>query len=291
MIREIEAKTILNTNKHPSSWFGVKYGMNIYRGCQHRCIYCDSRSDCYRIENFDNAIIVKINAIDKLKEELSKKRKKGTIGTGAMSDPYMPIEKKYKLTRKSLEVISDFKYTVNIATKSNLVLRDIDLLEQINKIYANVTFTITTTDDELAKKIEPLAPLPSERLKAMGVLSSIGIRTGVLMMPILPYLEDNEGNIKDIAEKSAYYGARYIYPAFGVTLRDSQRVYYYKELDKYYPGLSEKYKKKYGDRYSCGANNVQKLKAIFRENCLKHNIMMGMISYEKENNLRQLSLF
>src|SRR3989339_474673 len=132
MIKEIEAKTILSTSKHPSSWFGAKYIMNIYRGCEHKCIYCDSRSECYRIENFDD-VIVKINAATLLKSEIRKKRVKGTISTGAMSDPYTLAEKDYKLTSQSLEIIAENRFPVHITTKSNMVLRDIESLIEINK--------------------------------------------------------------------------------------------------------------------------------------------------------------
>jgi len=155
LIKEIDAKVLLSPNKKPSGWFGTNYLFNIYRGCEHRCIYCDSRSLCYKIENFDE-LIVKRNAIELLRKELKGKRKKGTIGTGSMSDPYTISEKKYSLTRGCLEAIAEYNFPVHITTKSNLILRDIDLLEEINKTYASVAITITTTNDALAKKLNPL---------------------------------------------------------------------------------------------------------------------------------------
>lgn len=288
MIKEVQAKRILNRSKHPSGWFGVVYGMNIYRGCQHSCIYCDSRSECYRIENFDD-IIVKINAPELLEKELRNKRKKWTVGTGAMSDPYMPIEKKYELTKQCLEIVEKYKFPLQITTKSNLILRDIKLLKNINKIYTCVAITVTTADDELAKKIEPNSPLPSERLKALGILSSIGIKAGITMMPILPYIEDNKENIAEIVDKAKEYGAKFIIPSFGVTLRDKQRVYYYKELDRNFPGLRQKYEKKYKNYYSCFCNNYNELKQIFYEKCNKYNIETKMPSYAKENTKEQLT--
>jgi len=288
MIKEIQAKTLLTNSKNPSSWFGVKYGMNIYRGCQHQCIYCDSRSECYRIENF-NDVLVKVNAVEILRKELSKKRIKGTIGTGAMSDPYTFAEKKYMLTRKALEVIAEFRYPVNIITKSNLILRDIEILQEINKIHACVAFTITTTDDDLARKIEPGAPSPSERLKAMGILSELGITTCVTMMPILPFIEDTEANILDIVKQAKEYGAKNIVSALGMTLRDRQRAYYYEKLDLLFPGLRGKYEKKFGNNYGCGTNNSKKLKQLLNEACYKCGISTEMPSYYNKVSSVQLS--
>ncbi len=290
MIKEIEAKQILTTCKNPSMWFGVKYNFNVYRGCEFQCIYCDSRSKCYCIENFKD-ILVKINSVELLKKELKSKRKKGTVGTGAMSDPYIYSEKKFELTRKSLEVIAEYRFPVHITTKSNLVLRDIDLLEEINRIYASVSITVTTTDDNLAKIIEPNAPLPTERLKALGILSSIGICTSITMMPILPFIEDNEQNILDIVKKADYYGVRHIVPAIGMTLREGNREYYYDKLDEHFPGLREKYEKKYGSRYSCTPSNSKKLWNTFNEACYKYGISTKMPSYENKVTAMQISMF
>ena len=288
MRKEIEVKRILNRSKHPSGWFGVVYNMNIYRGCQHGCIYCDSRSECYRIENFDD-ITIKINAPKLLDKELRSKRKKGTIGTGSMSDPYIPLEKEYELTRQCLEIIGKFRFPVHITTKSNLILRDIKILKKINELYASVAITITTTDDILAKKIEPNAPLPSDRLEALSILSSVGIRTGIVMMPLLPYIQDSKDNIVKIVEKAKECGVGFIVPSFGMTLRDRQRAYYYKELDKHFPGLREKYERKYKNYYSCGCNNYSLLKKVFYEKCLSNGIKTTMPSYSQENTMTQIS--
>lgn len=289
MLQEIEAKTILSVNKQPSAWFGAVYLMNIYRGCEHGCIYCDSRSECYRIANFQD-VLVKVNAPKLLKAELRKKRKKGTIGTGAMSDPYTPAERKYKLTEEALKLIAEHRFPLHITTKSNLILRDIDILQEISRIYASVAFTLTTVDDNLARKIEPGAPLPSERLKAMGILSTLGISAGVTMMPILPFIEDNEENILGIVKAAKYYGAEFIYPYIGMTLRDRQREYYYDKLDLLFPGLKEKYHKRFGTRYSCLGNNVRRLYDILREACKKEGISTKMPSYANKVSSMQLSL-
>lgn len=290
MIRELEAKSILSTCKKPSQWFGVKYTFNIYRGCEHKCIYCDSRSECYGIENFDD-LIVKTNAVELLKKELASKRSKGTVGTGAMGDPYTMSEKKYKLTRKALEVISDSNYPVHIITKNNLILRDIEILQEINKIYASVAMTITTTDNELAKKIEPFAPSPIDRMKALGILSMVGICTSITMMPILPFIEDTKENIIDIVKKANYYGVKHIIPWLGMSLRDRQRAYYYNKLDSIFPGIREKYEKRFGYTYNCSVNNYKKLLDILHEACDKYNISLKMPTYEHKLSSVQLNLF
>src|SRR5512136_395368 len=191
MPREIQAKVLLSSSKHPDPWFGIRYTMNLYRGCQHQCIYCDSRSECYQIEEFSD-ILVKANAIEVLRKELAHKRIKGTIGTGSMNDPYMPLEAERRLTRQALEVIAEFRFPVHVITKSDLVLRDMDLLKEISRVYAAVTFTITTYDDGLSKMLEPGAPVSSRRLAAMQTLSAAGILTGVALMPVLPFIEDTE---------------------------------------------------------------------------------------------------
>lgn len=288
MIKEIQAKSILIPSKSPSHWFGAKYIMNIYRGCEHRCIYCDSRSDCYKIEDFDN-LEIKVNAIDLLKKEISRKRSKDTIGTGAMSDPYTISEKKYRLTEKALEVIADRGFPVHITTKSNLILRDIDIIQSISRIYASVAFTITSFDDDMSKKIEPFAPSATDRFNAMGILSTLGIVTGITLMPILPFIQDNEKNIVEIIKRAKDYGASYIYPCFGVTLRDRQREYFYKQLDEKFKGVRANYEKKFGDKYMCNVNNASKLKKVFYETCDKYNISTEMPSYKKELTSMQLS--
>ncbi|HBN05534.1 MAG TPA: radical SAM protein, partial [Bacteroidales bacterium] len=170
-IKYIQAKSILSKLSHTDLWFGISYNMNLYRGCQHGCIYCDTRSECYGINDISQ-IRIKENAIELLQKELSSKRmQKATIGTGSMNDPYMPIEKEIRLTRKALELINKYKYPVHIITKSNLVERDVDLLEEISKTYSAVSFTITTFDDKLSNIIEPFAPSTSLRFKAIETLA------------------------------------------------------------------------------------------------------------------------
>jgi len=289
MIKEIEAKTILNYVKQPDTWFGLRYNLNLYRGCQHQCIYCDSRSDCYHIENFAD-ILVKTNAIELLKDELPRKRNRGTIGFGSMNDPYMPIEKERVLTRKALDAIHKNHFPVHILTKSTLVLRDIGILKKITEQYAAVSFTVTTADDELCKKLEPGAPIASERLAAMKELSENEIYTGVLMMPILPFIEDTKENIEAIVSQAAESGASYILPWFGMSLRSGQREYFYAKLDELFPGLRAKYEIRYGEQYQCHVPHAQELYQYFNELCMKYGIAKKMSVYE-ENASVQGELF
>ena len=170
MIQEIQAKTLLSSVRGEDRIFDLKYNFNLYRGCPHQCIYCDSRSACYGIEDFRD-VLVKVNAPELLAKELARKRVKGPIGTGSMSDPYNPVEARYQLTRRVLEVIARFAYPVHIITKSDLVLRDVDLLQTIGRVHATVCFSISTADDELARKIEPGAPVSSARKITMSTFS------------------------------------------------------------------------------------------------------------------------
>lgn len=291
-IKYTEAKKMLIKNKKPSAWFGTYYTMNIYRGCQHGCIYCDSRSSCYQIKHFDSEIIVKENAIDLLKRELHSKVVKGTIGTGAMSDPYMPIERKLALTRQALELLAYYHFPVHINTKSDLVLRDLDLLTKINQVFAAVAITITTIDDELAKIIEPRAPLPSKRLEALKALSDAGIYVGVLLMPILPFIDDNVEQVMDVVQKSIDHGARFIYPSMGMTIRDGQREYFYEQLNCHFKGLSQKYHTTFGKSYSCYSPHSRHNYNRLKQYCLDRGvpIKMGEIKTYNNNPYEQIGL-
>lgn len=290
MVKEITAKSLLSRNLNPDQWFGTDYLFNIYRGCEHHCIYCDSRSLCYQIENFDS-LTVKINSKHLLEKELKNKRKKGLLGTGSMSDPYTLSEKKYELTRGCLEIIADYDYPVHITTKSNLILRDIDLLQEINKNYASAAITITTCDDKLAKILEPAAPCPSDRFKTLGVLSKLDICTSITMMPILPFIEDTEENIKNIIIKADYYGVKHIIPWLGMSLRDRQRDYYYKCLDLNFPGMRKKYEENFRNNYICSCEHYKKLSYILKELCDKYNISLQMPYYKKRVTEVQLNFF
>ncbi|MEZ4643425.1 MAG: radical SAM protein [Chloroflexota bacterium] len=289
MIHEIQAVTLLNSVKQPDPWFGLKYNMNLYRGCQHQCIYCDSRSQCYGIENFRD-ILVKVNAIDLLRQELARKRVKGTIGTGSMNDPYMPVEKQYRLTAQALAVIAQFRFPVHVITKSDLVLRDLETLRQINAVYAAVSFSLSTVDDDLARKVEPGAPVPSRRLQAMAQLAQAGIVTGVVMMPVLPFIEDEAASVQRLVQMAVDHGASYIIPSLGVTLRDRQRAYYYAQLDCHFPGLRQQYQRRYGRDYFCPVPEYGVLQQAFAAWCAAAGLPTRMPMYEPET-AQQLSLF
>lgn len=294
MIQEVEVKGILNPVRQPDNWFGLKYNMNLYRGCQHRCIYCDSRSRCYQIEHFDRDVIVKVNAVDLLQEQLPRKRGRGTIGTGSMNDPYMPIEKQYNLAGRALAVIAENRFPVHVITKSDLVLRDIDILEEISQVFAAVSFTITAASDALGKKVEPGAPEVSRRLAAMGRLADRGIDTGVLLMPVLPFIEDHPENIREIVQKAADHGASYVLPSLGMTLRDRQREYYYKKLDQLFPGTRNNYLKRFANRYFAEAQNSAALNHALKEACRETGIRLSMPKFAPEKifkNELQMSMF
>jgi DNA repair photolyase len=290
---EIRAKSLLIRNKSPESWFGVSWNMNLYRGCEHGCIYCDSRSQCYGIENFAS-VQVKINAPHLLAKELSRKRRVAVVGTGAMSDPYTPAERNYKMTRRALEIIDNHGFPVHIATKSDLVVRDIDLLKSINRKFASVAFTLTTADDSLASVIEPGAPPPSARLAAMKELSGAGIYTGVLLMPVLPFIEDTPENIVSIFEKAHRSGAGFVMPFFGMTLRDRQREYFYSRLDRHFPGLRRRYEQSFGDSYRCMSGKRAQLYRLLRDRCRAVGMacdMRDVKRYQPDNDCVQPRLF
>jgi len=291
----ISAKSIVMKNKKPQYWFGHDYNMNIYKGCSHGCIYCDSRSDCYNIEDFDR-VRAKENAIEIIKNELSKKREKGVVGTGAMSDPYNPCEKKEHLTRKALEWIDYYGYGVGIATKSDLITRDVDVLKRINKHSSVcIAMTITTYDDQLSSVIEPNVVVSSKRFEALKRLGDAGLYTGILLMPILPFINDNEDNIVNIIKAAYDVGVKFIYPSFGVTLRMNQRDYYFKKLDENFKGMKELYLKEFGGGYECGSGKNRELWKVFKKTCNELGIKykMGDIieGYKHSRSNKQINFF
>ena len=272
----VKAKTILTKVKDGSEWYGVDYNMNLYRGCSHGCIYCDSRSECYHIDNFD-IVKGKENMLHILENELSKKRLKGVVGIGAMSDTYNPMEIKYQQTRGALQLISKYSFGVSIDTKSNLILRDIDLLKEINsKNNVIIKFTITTPDDNLSKIIEPNVCVSSKRLEAIKLLNDNGIYAGIMMNPVLPFITDKEEDIIKLVKLASEYGAKFIHTYMGMTLRDNQRDYYFNKLDKNFPGLKDKYIKTYGNKYNCLALNYKQLYKVFTDECDRYGILYKM---------------
>lgn len=289
MIQYIEAKTILSKLRGYDSMFGLTYNMNLYRGCQHGCIFCDTRSECYGVGDISQ-ISVKKNALELLRKELRSKKAKGTIGTGSMNDPYMPIEKDTLMTRNTLTIISEVKFPVHVITKSNLVVRDYDILQEINKTYAAISITITCADDTLSKKLEPNAPSTSDRFKAIEFLSKNGIYTGITLMPLLPYINDTESNIKSIVQKAKDSGTAYIIPMLGVTLRKGSRDYLYKAFNKSFQGMSALYQKEFGEEYICSSPNYKTLQKNFYDETHKFGIPFKMRFYTPQKD-QQLTLF
>jgi len=291
----IKAKTIVSGYAEQNSWFGINYNMNIYKGCCHGCIYCDSRSECYHVENFDD-VRAKENALDIIARELKSKRRTGIVGTGAMSDPYNPFEEKYKLTRGALELIDRYEFGVSIATKSKLITRDTDVLKKISEHSpVLIKITITAANDNLCQKIEPNVALSSERFGVIKKLTDQGIFTGILLMPVLPFIEDSKENVKNIIELAHRNGARFIYPAFGVTLRQNQREWYFSKLEKNFPGIKEKYIKQYGNSYECSSQYAKELWNLFRDECNRKGIIYKMEDiikeYKRGYGNKQISIF
>ena len=246
-----------------------KNGMNLYRGCTHGCIYCDSRSKCYGMDHEFTNVAVKENSIELLKEALRKKRKSCMIGTGSMSDPYMSLEKELNYTRRALEVIDNFGFGVTLITKSDLVLRDIDLLSSINrKSKAVVQMTLTTADDELCKIIEPNVCPTSKRVRALEILRDTNIPTIVWLSPILPFINDTRGNILSLLDMCKRVNVKGIICfGMGLTLREGNREYYYKKLDEHFPALKDQYIKLYGNSYVISSPREGVLMKLFHEKC------------------------
>ena len=277
----------------------AKNGMNIYRGCLHGCIYCDSRSLCYQMKHKFEDIEVKANAVELLENALRRKRNKCMIGTGAMSDPYMPIEEKLGNMRKCLEVIERYGFGVTMITKSTKVLRDLDLLKKINeKSKCVVQMTLTTYDEDLCRIVEPNVETTYERFRALEILRDNGIPTVVWLCPILPFINDTEENIRGILDYCVRAKVKGIINFdMGVTLRDGNRAYFYKKLDEHFPGLKEKYIRMYGNSYQLSSPNIRQLNMIYKSECIKNGIMCDvnecfeyLNKYEDKYSGEQISL-
>ena len=261
----VDAKSILSAHN----------GMNIYRGCTHGCIYCDSRSDCYHTPKPFEDIEVKQNAPKLLEQALLKKRKKCMIGTGAMCDPYMPCENSLKLTRQCLEIIDKYGFGIAIQTKSDRILRDLDLLKSINKkSKCVVQLTLTTYDDNLCRIVEPDVCVTSRRVEVLKIMQQNNIPTVVWLSPFLPYINDTMENFKGLMDyclDAGVYGI--ICFGIGVTMRSGNREYFYEQLDKNFPGLSSLYKKNYGERYELVSPNSRQIMQYFYKICTEHKIL------------------
>ena len=278
----------------------AKNGMNLYRGCSHGCIYCDSRSNCYHMEHAFEDIEVKENAIELLKDALTRKRKKCMIGTGSMTDPYIPLEMKLENVRKALELVYEYGFGFTVITKSNRILRDLDLLQKINeKTKCVVQMTLTTFDEDLCRKIEPNVSTTEERFEVLKTLRDCGIPTVVWLSPILPFINDTEENISgilDMCAEAKVYGV--ICFGMGLTLREGNREYFYEQLDRLFPGLKEQYIRTYGDQYMIESGNSQKLMRLFHRKCEKYGfvhdnnqIFRYLSAFEEKDDGGQISIW
>ena len=260
-------------------------GMNLYRGCTHGCIYCDSRSKCYRMDHDFEDIEVKLRAADLLENTLKKKRNKGMIATGSMTDPYVPIESELKITRKCLNIIDRFDFGVVIQTKSNLIMRDIDILESIHKkTKCIVAMTLTTYDEELCKKLEPNVCTTKERVQVLMEMKKRGIPTIVWLEPFLPFINDTEDNLRGLMDyciEAGVYGI--MNHGMGLTLREGNREYFYEQLDRLFPGMKERYIETYGNSYEVNSPDSDRLMKIFTKLCEENNIV-----YDKEELFRYM---
>lgn len=275
-------------------------GMNIYRGCTHGCIYCDSRSKCYRMKHDFEDVEIKLRADELLEYTLKRKRTKSMIATGSMTDPYIPIEEELQMTRRCLNQIERFDFGVVIQTKSDLILRDIDILERINKkTKCVVAMTLTTYDEELCKKLEPNVCTTKQRYKVLKELQARGIPTIVWLCPILPFINDTEENIRGILDYCIDAGVYAVLNyGMGLTLRDGNREYFYDRLDELFPGLSSRYMATYGDSYEVLSPDNDRLMGIFNEICDTHGIIRDkeeifryMREYKNKTLGTQMTLF
>lgn len=283
-----EVKSILSSNN----------GMNLYRGCSHGCIYCDSRSKCYQINHDFEDIEVKSNALELLEYKLLTKRKKCMIGTGSMTDPYLHLEKKLEYTKRSLELIYKYGYGVSILTKSNMILRDLEILKKINeKTKCVIQITLTTYDENLCRKLEPNVSTTKERFEVLKIMRDNNIPTVVWLGPILPFINDTEENLRGLLNyciEAKVYGI--ICFGMGLTLRDGNREYFYQKLDVSFPGIKEKYQNIFKDSYEVNSLDNKRLMDILYDECKKNNIICNnqkIFEYLNEfpENKEQLHLF
>lgn len=275
-------------------------GMNLYRGCTHGCIYCDSRSKCYHMEHAFEDVEIKENAIDLLENTLKRKRLKCMLSTGSMTDPYLPLEDEFGSVRKALSLAYKYGFGFTLITKSNRVLKDLDLLKAINnKTKCVVQMTLTTYDEDLCKKIEPNVSTTKERVEALKKLNEAGIPTVVWLCPILPFINDTEDNIKGILNyciEAKVYGV--ICFGMGLTLREGNREYFYNQLDQSFPNIKDKYIQTYGMQYQINSPNHTTLMKLFHQLCEDNGIVHDnkiifeyLSEFEEKNRSIQLSLF
>ena len=261
----VQAKSLLSS----------KNGMNLYRGCTHGCIYCDSRSNIYNMNHEFEDIEVKQNSLELLKKALKSKKEKCMIGTGSMTDPYVPLESKLEFVRNSLKLIYRYGFGFTCITKSDLILRDLDLLKKINERAKTVVqITLTTADEDLCRKIEPNVCTTKRRVEVLKKLNEANIPTVVWLTPFLPYINDSEENINELLDYCIETNVRGIICFnIGLTLRDGNRQYFYKKLDESFPGLKNRYIEKYGSNYVLESENNRQLMDLFYKRTAENNIL------------------
>ena len=278
----------------------AKNGMNLYRGCTHGCIYCDSRSQCYQMNHAFEDVGVKTEGPKLLEQALRRKRHPCMIGTGAMSDPYLPLEEQWQLTRQCLELIERYGFGVTLLTKSDLVLRDLDLLRRIHqKTKCVVQMTLTTWDEPLCRLLEPGVCTTQRRVQVLETLRDAGIPTIVWLCPVLPFLNDTPENLQNILQASFAAGVKGVLcMGMGVTLRQGNREYFYQQLDQHFPGMKERYIRNFGDSYVCNSPYHAPLMKQFRGACKGQGVLYQvdkifayLNEFEDKQAGQQLSLF
>ncbi|MHA1820124.1 MAG: radical SAM protein [Promethearchaeota archaeon] len=264
--REIYVKSAINSLKFIDSWFWCRYTLNPYRGCEHGCIYCDSRSKKYYLhQDLFETVYVKKNLNKVLKKRLEYLSKPGhswgrdVIAIGGTCDAYQPAERTYRITENILNTILRYKFPVIISTKSILIQRDLGLLNKIgSESWCTVGLTITTPSDRLALELEPRAPPSSERFKTLAIIKVKykHIIAGINLIPIIPFLEDDLNYLEEIIKKAAEYKADFVLFSPGLTLRDVQEEYFFSILKKSHPEIVGNIKQLYGIDNSRGRNNL-----------------------------------
>ena len=286
--------------KDAKSILSAKNGMNLYRGCTHGCIYCDSRSACYQMEHAFEDVEIKRNAPQLLEEALRRKRARCMIGTGSMCDPYLPIEREERLTRRCLELIDRYGFGVSLLSKSDLLLRDLDLFKSIHaKAKCVVCMTLTTHDDALCRILEPHVCTTWRRVEALKILHDEGVPTVVWLCPLLPFINDTPENLRGILNACFEAGVRGILNfGMGVTLRQGDREYFYSKLDEHFPGMKRRYIAAFGSSYFCPSPNHAALTRLFEDECNKRGLLHEpdavfeyLTTFDKRHTGRQLSLF
>ena len=273
-MQTVQAKHLLTPVRcGMDEFYHADWNMNLYRGCTHGCIYCDSRSLCYRIDHFDD-VRPKENALALLEGELRSKRQSGVITMGAMSDPYNPLEEKLRLTRGALQLMLRHGFGAAFTTKSALCARDAELLGEIGRrAPVCARLTVTCAEDELCRMIEPRVSPSSERFAALRTLSGAGVFSGVWLNPVLPWLTDTEENLRQIVRMTTENGGRFVVCFFGMTLRTGNREYYFSALERRFPGLRAQYLKAFGNASEIPARDPKALHAAFTDECRKCGLL------------------